>query len=293
MPKSKYSKYVVQELKAPFPPEVAKQYATFATRILWIDDKVVPGAFQMNCSWYLKTHDKSPPFHTHDVNEIIGFFGNDPDDPYNLHGEVEFWLGDQKQVIDRTAMVFIPAGLKHCPLLVKRLDKPIFHFSVVTSGQWDMESLKETYKPESDYSKYVITELKAPAFRPEFVEAYKKFAKRVLWMDKNVIPGAFQMNVSWYCKPQNHAPVPHKHESDEIIGFFGGDAADPYNLHGEVEMWLEDQQFILTRSTMLFAPAGMNHCPLIIRRADRPIFHFSVVTGGTYELKTKEEPRKQ
>jgi hypothetical protein len=25
------------------------------------------------------------------------------------------------------------------------------------------------------------------------------------------------------------------------------------------------------------------HCPLIIRRVDRPIFHFSVVTGGTYQ----------
>jgi mannose-6-phosphate isomerase-like protein (cupin superfamily) len=284
MPKSKY---VVQELKAPISSEVAARYATFAKRILWIDEKVVPGAFQMNCSWYLRSNEKGPPPHTHEVNEILGFFGNDPDDSYNLHGEVEFWLGDQKFIINKTAMVFIPAGLKHCPLILKRVDKPIFHFSVVTSGQWDMKSLKETHKPETDYSKYVITELKAPTFRPEFVEGYKKFAKRVLWMDKNVIPGAFQMNVSWYCKPQNHAPVPHKHEFDEIIGFFGGDAADPYNLHAEVEMWLEDQQFLLTKSTMLFAPAGMNHCPLIIRRADRPIFHFSVVNGGTYELKTK------
>jgi len=287
MPKSKYGKYVVQELKAPFSKEAAAAYTRFAKRILWIDDKVVPGAFQMNCSWYLKTNEKSPPSHTHDVNEILGFFGNDPGDPYNLHGEVEFWLGNQKQIINRTAMIFIPAGLKHCPLLVKRLEKPIFHFSVVTSGQWDMKSLKETHKPETDYSKYVITELKTPVFRPEFVEAYKKFAKRVLWMDKNVVPGAFQMNVSWYCKPAHHAPVPHKHDVDEIIGFFGGDPTDPYDLHGEVEMWLEDQQFILTKSTMLFAPAGMKHCPLIIRRADRPIFHFSVVTGGTYELKTK------
>ena len=86
-------------------------------------------------------------------------------------------------------MVFIPAGLKHCPLILKRVDKPIFHFSVVTSGHWDTNSLKETHKPESDYSKYIVTELKAPVFRPEFVEAYKKFATRVLWMDKNVMPG--------------------------------------------------------------------------------------------------------
>ena len=90
------------------------------------------------------------------------------------------------------------------------------------------------------------------------------------------------MNVSWYCKPARHAPEPHTHENDEIIGFFGGDASDPYNLNGEVEMWMGDQKNMLTRSTLLFAPSGMKHCPLIIHQADRPIFHFSVVTGGTY-----------
>ena len=286
MVKQTYDKYVVQELKAPFTAEQAAQYAKFSKRILWIDKDVVPGAFQMNCSWYMKPIPGSPPPHTHPEDEILGFFGCDPDDPYNLHGEVEFWLGDQKQVFNRTAMVFIPGGLKHCPLKLLKCDKPIFHFSVITGGKWSTDSLKETQPANADYSRNVVTELKAPStFKPEFIKEYKTFATRVLWMDKNVVPGAFQMNVSWYCKPKNHAPVPHKHDVDEIIGFFGGDYNDPYNLNGEVEMWLEDQKFLLTKSTYLFAPAGMNHCPLIIRRADRPIFHFSIVTSGTYELK--------
>jgi mannose-6-phosphate isomerase-like protein (cupin superfamily) len=281
-------KYVLQELKAPFSGEAAAQYAKFAKRILWIDEKVVPGAFQMNCSWYFKANLNSPPPHTHDVNEILGFFGSDPNDPYNLHGEVEITLGDQKFTFNRTAMVFVPAGLKHCPLIIKRVDQPIFHYSVVTSGTWDTDKLNETHKEEKDYSKYIVTELKTPVFKPEFVEAYKKFATRILWMDKNVVPGAFQMNTSWYCKPANHAPVPHHHDVDEIIGFFGGNPDDPYNLNGEVEMWMDGQPYHLTKSTLLFAPAGMDHCPLIIHRADRPIFHFSIVTGGTYKLKTKE-----
>jgi mannose-6-phosphate isomerase-like protein (cupin superfamily) len=236
----------------------------------------------MSCSWYLKPNPKSPPTHTHAESEILGFFGNDPDDPYNLHGEVEMWLGDQKFTIDKSAMVFIPSGLKHCPLILKRVDKPILHFSVTTGGHWDTESLKETHKQESDYGKYIVTELKTPDFKPEFVEEYNKFATRVLWMDKNVAPGAFQMNVSWYRNPARHAPQPHTHEYDEIIGFIGGDSSSPHNLNGEVEMWMGDEKNMLTGSTMLFAPAGMKHCPLIIHRADRPIFHFSIVNGGSY-----------
>jgi hypothetical protein len=283
MAKSEFDKYVIQELKTPFSAEVNAQYAKSATRVLWLDDKVVPGsAFQMGCSWYLKPILKGPQPHTHDVGEILGFFGNDPEDPYNLHGEVELYLGDQKFTINKTTIVWVPPGLKHCPLTVKRVDRPIFHFSVIKAGQWSASTLKETHKPEADYSKYVISELKAPTMKPEFVEAYKKFATRILWMDKNVCPDAFQMNISWYRKPARHAPVAHVHEDHEIIAFFGGNAADPYNLNAEIEMWMGDKQNMLTRSTMLYAPAQVKHCPLILHRVDQPVFHFSIVTGGTY-----------
>ncbi len=283
MPKSKYGKYVVTELKAPFSPEAATQYAKFATRILWMDKDVVPGAFQMNCSWYLKTQDKGPPPHTHDVDEIVGFFGNDPDDPYNLHGEVEFWLGDQKQTIKRTTMVFIPAGLKHSPLLVKRVDKPFFHFSVITAGKWDTDTLRESHKPESDYGKYVVTELKEPEEKKKIAPLYNKYAKRILWLDKDAVPGAFHMNTAWYLKAAATLDdKPHTHDNDEIIGFFSGDSNNPNDLGGEVELWLEDEKQIITKSAMIFVPAGMKHCPLILRRVDRPIFHFTVVSAGRY-----------
>ncbi len=284
MTTSEFDKYVIQDLsKAPFTAEDLKRYNERATRILWLDDKVVPGsAFQMGCAWYRKPILGGPQPHTHDVGEILGFFGNDPDDPYNLHGEVELYLGDQKFTINKTTMVWIPPGLKHCPLTVPRVDQPIFHFSVIKAGQWNSTELNETHEPEDDYSKYVISELKAPAMKPEFVEKYKTFATRVLWMDKNVCPGAFQMNVSWYCKPARHAPEAHVHEDHEIIAFFGGNPEDPYNLNAEIEMWMGDQKYMLTRSTMMYAPAGVKHCPLILHRVDQPVFHFSIVTGGTY-----------
>jgi hypothetical protein len=130
----------------------------------------------------------------------------------------------------------------------------------------------------SKYSKYIIQQLKAP-FSAEVNAAYSKVATRKLWMDENVVPGAFQMSFSWYRKPFLQGPPPHTHEADEILGFFGD---DPNNLHGEVEMWMGDQKNMLTKSTLLFAPSGMSHCPLIIHRVNRPIFHFSVVIGGTY-----------
>ncbi len=136
--------------------------------------------------------------------------------------------------------------------------------------------------PASKYSKYIITELKTPDFPAEFVKRYQEFATRILWMDSNVVPGAFQMNCSWYLTPNPHGAESHAHDVDEIIGFFSGDYTRPYDLGGEIEFWLEDDKYIIDKTSMIFVPAGMKHCPLILRRVDRPIFHFTVVIAGRY-----------
>ena len=137
---AKYGKYIVQELKTNrFSPEFAAKYATYATRILWMDDQVVEGAFQMNCCWFVKVPEKQMYFqHQHDVPEIIGLFGGDFKNQHDMGAEVEFWMEDEKYTITKSCMIFVPAGVKHCPLILKRVDRPIFHFTVVTSSQYTM-----------------------------------------------------------------------------------------------------------------------------------------------------------
>jgi len=142
MKNSKYGHHIVTNLKTPpkFTPEFNTIYATWATRVLYMDQTVVDGAFQMNCSWYRKL---APPntaeskSHTHDADEIIGFFGSDYEEPYDLHAEVEFWLEDEMHLITSSAMIFVPRGMHHCPLILRRVDQPIFHFSVVTAGKYN------------------------------------------------------------------------------------------------------------------------------------------------------------
>jgi hypothetical protein len=135
---SKTAKYIVTELQMPeYQRSIHAEYSKRATRILWLDDQVVEGAFHMNTAWYFKAAVALDRPHVHDTDEIIGFFGNDPADPHDLGGEVEIWLEDEKHVIDRSCMIFVPAGMKHCPLVVTRVDRPIFHFTTVTGPRYD------------------------------------------------------------------------------------------------------------------------------------------------------------
>ncbi|MBN2041681.1 MAG: hypothetical protein JW864_16715 [Spirochaetes bacterium] len=139
---------------------------------------------------------------------------------------------------------------------------------------------------ESRYSRYIVTDLQSPDFGTDYTDNYKKFAKRILWIDDKVVPGSFQMNCSWYLKPNDfHSSNSHAHDEDEILGFIGSDPDNPYDLGAEIEFWIEDEKFMLTRSCMIFLPGGMVHCPLVIHRVDRPVFHYSVITGGAYTVK--------
>ncbi len=147
MEKSKYGKYIITKLQTPerFSAAFNESYAKWAKRILYLDDDVVKGAFQMNCSWYVrppieKTSEASA--HTHDTPEIIGFFGSDYQKPYDLGAEIEFWLEDEMHIITSTAMIFVPAGMKHCPLILRRVDKPIFHFSTLTGSHYTSTKVK-------------------------------------------------------------------------------------------------------------------------------------------------------
>jgi hypothetical protein len=142
--------------------------------------------------------------------------------------------------------------------------------------------------PEGDgtkYGKYIVSELIMPESKQKIDADYRMYARRILWIDDDIVPGTFHMNTAWYLKAgPTLEDKPHVHDSDEIIGFFGSDPEDPSDLNGEVAIWLEDEEHIITKSTYVFVPAGMTHCPLVLNRVDKPIFHFTIVNKGQYRF---------
>ena len=143
-------------------------------------------------------------------------------------------------------------------------------------------------KEGGEYNQYIVQELTYDPLKnspPEFKEMYQKFSRRILWIDGQQVPGAFQMNTAWYHSVPERDPVfeEHVHNSDEIIGFFGSNPADPYDLGAVIEVTINGENHRLTKSSMIFAPAGMPHMRIRILEVTRPMFHFSVVTGGNYD----------
>jgi hypothetical protein len=142
MEETKYGKYILTEQILPKKlQEMANDPEKRVARVLFLDNKIIPGAFYLSSGWWLKAtgSDTTPPAHSHDFDEVLAFLGSNPDDPLDLGGEVELWLGDEPHLIQKSCLVFIPAGLVHCPLKVLKVDRPILHFSTSPANTYSKE----------------------------------------------------------------------------------------------------------------------------------------------------------
>lgn len=121
----------------------SKFEGTTISPVTFIDSRFVPGAFYAESVWFHEASEGSPPEHCHDdFDEMLMFWGSDPDRPHDLCGEVELWIGGEKYTITESAMVFVPRGVKHCPMYFRRVDRPILHASTGPMQSYSRDGLE-------------------------------------------------------------------------------------------------------------------------------------------------------
>ena len=151
MTESKYARCIVTEdLMPPMPEAMVKAMEDQAeegkildrTMLLGIMDSIVPGcSLFAGCEmlWGLpggKPVDIEIP-HSHDFDEVIGFAGTDRRHPRDLGGEIEFLIGGERHTITKTCLIFVPKGVEHCPVTIKRVDTPIFMFEAANDPKYE------------------------------------------------------------------------------------------------------------------------------------------------------------
>jgi hypothetical protein len=109
-----------------------------------LDDKILPGGFYTDCHWIREMKGnggvQTEIAHTHDFGETLGFVGSDPYHPQELGGEIEFWLEDEQYILDKSCLIFVPSGMKHLPLIFRRIDRPFFFWTASDSKKYGRTS---------------------------------------------------------------------------------------------------------------------------------------------------------
>lgn len=66
--------------------------------------------------------------HQHDYDEVLIWTGSDPNNPRDLGAEIYIDIEGERRTITTSGSIFIPAGVKHCPLGINRVWRPFkFH----------------------------------------------------------------------------------------------------------------------------------------------------------------------
>jgi hypothetical protein len=86
----------------------------------------------------------------HEFPIVMSFFGSDWKNINDFDAEIEFYLGGERQVITTTAIVSVPPGLAHCPLIFRRVGKPVVFMEVMLTDSYERKELDIPLKPPFD-----------------------------------------------------------------------------------------------------------------------------------------------
>lgn len=113
--------------------------------------------FQIRFTHVSEPFEMKEEAHEHDFAEIFVFVPCNADlNAYDAESEIGVGEGD-KLVINETTAVYIPAGLKHCPIIHKRVGTPFFfvncpvtpEYSAIINGEKrDYPVPKEIFNPD-------------------------------------------------------------------------------------------------------------------------------------------------
>jgi hypothetical protein len=84
--------------------------------------------------------------HTHNYDEVVLHIGSDLNNPEDLGAEIEFVVGGEPLIIDKTSALFVPKGVKHGPLTWKRVDRPHIQMAIMLGAGTMAESAPGGYK---------------------------------------------------------------------------------------------------------------------------------------------------
>ena len=140
MADSKYGKYIVNTPVIAGPGGLTGEGVRGVTfpKEIFINSGLVDGVPSLvDIGWHFTIPDPDPvePAHCHDFDTVSCFVGSDPKAPSNLGAVLEMQLGDEKHILTKTCVIFIPKGLRHCPLIHRRVERPYLQIVFAISNE--------------------------------------------------------------------------------------------------------------------------------------------------------------
>ena len=185
---TKYVNRIITDTAVKAPSQIT---GVKSTHLLKVDGKRLKDFLSVYCTWYWSAREDATVQNARvsNVNQVIGFVGLNPEDPHDLTGEVTVWINGDKQVLNRSCLIFVPAGMSFGPVQINRLKGQIFYVSISPN-----ESSKAELTP-ADKKYAIITTTKAKSNDPPKIATMN--SSRILHIEDDTAKGAFYVDFVW------------------------------------------------------------------------------------------------
>ncbi len=226
--------------------------------------------------------------HYHDFDELIIIQGNNPADYRDFDAEVEITLGEEgeKHIITGTTLLCLPKGLVHGPIKFTRVGKPVVFVVYQMAPDYERKPAKISEKPQpqgvTKYGRYVVREPRGqdPFNTPTQVWGVSINEKTLATVGKIEC----NSNCMGITGTQMLTDPPHDHKFDEILFLIPADYKNWPELGAEMEIAIgsEWERHTITTAAVICLPAGTSHCPVYMKKVDKPFYWGHIVPEYAY-----------
>jgi hypothetical protein len=133
MAESKYEKNLVR--KPAYEVTAGRVKGRSYPTMTLMSNDLVPGSnIYLEVGWIWEMPEPNPHIfeHAHDkYGEVVLHIGGDYKNPEDLGAEIEFNVGGEPLVFNQTSGIFVPAGVKHGPVIWKKVRRPHLQMAIV------------------------------------------------------------------------------------------------------------------------------------------------------------------
>ena len=103
-----------------------------STHVMKVDQNRLKDFFSVDCTWFWRSNPNQIVEGTQisDGNQVIGLVGADPENPFSLAGEITIWIDGKKNLLNKSSLIFVPAGVSCGPIQINHMEHPIFHTTI-------------------------------------------------------------------------------------------------------------------------------------------------------------------
>jgi len=261
-----------------------------STHVLKVDQNRLKDFFAVDCTWFWRSNPNQfvDGARISDCSQVIGLVGAYPEDPFSLGGEMTVWVDGKKNVLNRSSLIFVPAGVPFGPLKINHMEQPI---SYTTIGiRPDPKAVRDPSWPH--YTIVSETKEKAETKNKPVPPPEKMTMKgaRLLHMEDDMAKGSFYVDFVWFYEGYGQAPMGvHDHEWEELMVMTGCDPQNPHDVGGTFSVDLAGETHYINKSSLVCIPAHVMHCPWKFLEVKKPTLAFTASPSGMYYSSEKKQ----